>query len=259
MGDIHMAKRVALRQRWRRALLLVSFIAFPVTMNYFSPYLIVDSAFKGVVNGSLAAFVTMLLGSLVLGRLWCGWACPAAGLQEFAAPVNERRVGGRADWIKWGIWVPWVALIAWGALSAGGYHSIDLLYGTQGGISLAGSPDRPILFAYVIYFGVVALFGGLALALGRRAGCHTVCWMAPFMIAGRWIRNRAGAWPSLRLRADRDACKECGTCTDACPMGLDVQGLVASGSMEHAECVLCGTCVDTCPNGTLRYTWSAGR
>ena len=35
---------------------------------------------------------------------------------------------------------------------------------------------------------------------GRRAGCHTICWMAPFMIIGRKLRNLV-AWPSLRLTA----------------------------------------------------------
>jgi len=253
-----MARTTVVRQRWRRALLLVSFVAFPVTMNYLSPYLIVDSAFKGIVNGSLVAFATMFVGSLVVGRLWCGWACPAAGLQEVAIPVNEKRIGGKANLIKLAIWVPWLALIAWGALSAGGYHSIDLLYGTEGGISLAGSADRPIVIAYVIYFGVIALFLGLAMAFGKRAGCHTVCWMAPFMIVGRNIRNRF-AWPSLRLVADTETCTSCGRCTDACPMGLDVQGLVQSASMEDRECVLCGSCVDTCPRRTIRFSFSAGR
>ena len=47
--------------------------------------------------------------------------------------------------------------------------------------------------------------------------------------------------------------------TDATPMSIDVRAMVASGSMEHTECVLCGTCVDTCPNGVVRYSFSAGR
>lgn len=247
------------RQAVRRTLLLLSFIAFPVTMNYFSPYLIVDGAFNGVVNGSLIVFASMFAGSLVLGRLWCGWACPAAGLQEPLLRVNGRAVGRRADFAKWLIWVPWVALIVTGVVRAGGYGAIDPLYGTVNGISVAGSPDRPIIFAYVIYFGVVLLFFGLALALGKRGGCHSACWMAPFMIAGRTARNTLGSWPALRLVADSDACQSCGTCTRECPMSIDVQGKVAEGSMEHAECVLCGTCVDGCPATAIRYSFSSGK
>lgn len=159
--------------------------------------------------------------------------------------------------MKWLVWVPWFAAIAFGALSVGGYRAIDLFYGTQGGISVAGSPDRPILIAYIMYFGVIALFFGLAAALGRRGGCHSICWMAPFMIVGRWVRNRF-AWPSLRLRADASKCRDRGSCTKACPIGLDVEALVHSSSMEDSERVLCASCIDACPQ-SVRYTFSAGR
>jgi hypothetical protein len=47
------------------------------TINYFSPYVIVDGASQGIVNGSFISFALMFLSALFLGRLWCGWACPA--------------------------------------------------------------------------------------------------------------------------------------------------------------------------------------
>lgn len=247
----------ARRQRVRRALLLLSFIAFPVTMNYFSPYLVVEGAFSGVITGSLVVFASMFVGSLIFGRLWCGWACPAAGLQEPLIRVNDRRVGGRVDLLKWAIWGPWVALIIFGVASAGGYRHLDVLYGTVGGISVAGDADRPVIAAYAIYLIVVLLFFGLSVAVGRRGGCHSVCWMAPFMITGRAVRN-VRSWPSLRLSADKSACEECGSCTATCPMSIDVQASVAAGSMEHPECVLCGTCVDGCPHHAIRFTFSSG-
>jgi polyferredoxin len=247
------------RQALRRTLLLLSFIAFPLTMNYFSPYLIVDASFRGVLNGSAIVFGSMFVGSLLFGRLWCGWACPAAGVQEPLLRVNGRRVGTRADLVKWLIWVPWIALIVFAVVRAGGYSSVQPLYGTVGGISVAGDADRPVIAAYAIYFGVVLLFVGLALAVGRRGGCHTVCWMAPFMILGREARNRFGAWPSLRLVADSPTCTRCGTCTGVCPMSLDVQSMVASGHMEASECSLCGSCADNCPSKVIRYRFSAGK
>jgi polyferredoxin len=227
-------------------------------MNYFSPYLIIDSGFRGIVNGSLIVFGSMFLGSLVFGRVWCGWMCPAAGLQEPLLRVNNRRVGRRADLVKWLIWVPWVALIVFAVVRAGGYRAVQPLYGTVGGISLAGDADRPVIAAFAIYFIVVLLFFGIALAVGRRGGCHTICWMAPFMIIGRALRNTL-AWPSLRLVANSSACTKCGTCTAECPMSIDVQAKVASGSMEHTECVLCGTCIDGCPSQVIRYSFSSGK
>jgi len=247
------------RQRTRKALLLISFLLFPLTMNYFSPYVIIDGASQGIVNGSLVMFALLFLSSLFLGRLWCGWICPAGALGEMCLPVNDRPVNlKKTDWIKWAIWVPWVGIIAASAVMAGGYKTIDLLLDTQNGISVAGSPDRPILFAYIIYYIVIGLFAGLAMLVGRRLGCHSLCWMAPFMILGRKLRNTL-AWPSLRLQADAGRCSDCKTCTANCPMSLDVNGLVHKGRMEHSECILCGTCVDNCPQHAIIYSFSSGK
>jgi len=254
-----MIKQLPLRQRIRKALVILAFLSFPVTMNFLSPYVIIDGAMNGIVNGSLILFGLMFVSSLFLGRAWCGWVCPGGGMQEIVEPVNISPVNGKKiDWIKWLIWIPWISLIVFLAVQAGGYKIINLLYHTQGGISVAGSPDRPIFIAYIIYYFVIALFIGLAIAVGRRAGCHTVCWMAPFMIIGRWIRNRFG-WASLRLVADASACADCKLCSKNCPMSLDVNGMVQLEQMENPECILCGTCVDNCSKNAIHYSFSASK
>jgi polyferredoxin len=145
-----------------------------------------------------------------------------------------------------------VSLIAVLAARAGGWRQVNPLYLTESGISV----DEPA--KYLVYYAVVALFVGLALLAGRRAGCHTICWMAPFMILGRAIRNRAG-WPALRLQTEPAACRACRKCATNCPMSLNVTAMVQAGRLEHAECILCGTCVDNCPHGAIRFTFSAGR
>ncbi len=55
------------RQKIRRILLLVSMLAFPVTLYYFSPYLIINGAFSGILAGSAITFAAQFLFSLVLG------------------------------------------------------------------------------------------------------------------------------------------------------------------------------------------------
>ncbi len=254
-----MINRLPVRQRVRKALILLAFLSVPITMNYLSPYVIIDGAANRILNGSVIMFSLMFLSSLFFGRLWCSWVCPGGGLQEFIEPINPKPVKrGRLDWIKWLIWIPWLALIVTLVIGNGGYHRFDFLYNTQKGISVAGSPDRPILFAYMIYYVVIGLFAGLALLIGRRAGCHTICWMAPFMITGRWIRNWFN-WPALRLVADTSLCADCKKCTTNCPMSLDVNGMVQGGAMENAECILCGTCVDNCAKQAIRYSFSSGK
>lgn len=254
-----MERQFPMRQRIRKALVVIAFLTFPVTMNFLSPYVIIDGAMNGIVNGSLIMFGLMFLSSLFFGRLWCGWICPGGGMQEIVESVNKKAIkGSRVDWIKWAIWIPWVSLIAWLAVNAGGYKRVDFLHLTENGISVAGTADRPIFFAYLIYYVVVALFVGLAIFAGKRAGCHTICWMAPFMMIGRWIRNRFG-WVSLRLVADASACTNCKTCTKSCPMSLDVNAMVQVGKMENLECILCGTCVDGCAKKVIHYSFSAGK
>jgi ferredoxin-type protein NapH len=254
-----MNKQLVTRQRIRKALVIAAFLSFPITMNFLSPYVIMDGARQGIVNGSLVMFGLMFISSLFLGRAWCGWVCPGGGVQEIVEPVNNKPVNGRKiNWIKWLIWIPWISLIAFLAIRAGGYHQVNLLLDTQNGISVAGDADRPIVFAYFIYYIVIGLFAGLAVLVGRRAGCHTICWMAPFMIIGRWLRNRI-SYPSLRLKADASACADCKKCTSNCPMSLDVNGMVKLGKMEDTECILCGTCVDNCSKNAIRFSFSKGK
>ncbi len=240
-------KQLSTRQRIRKGMVILAFLAFPVTMNFLSPYVIIDGAMQGIASGSLVMFGLMFVSSLFLGRAWCGWVCPGGGMQEMVEPVNRKPVAGRrVDWIKWLIWIPWVSLIAWLFARAGGIARVDFLHLTETGISV----DEPL--KYITYYGVVFLFVGLAVFAGRRAGCHTICWMAPFMIIGRWLRNRLGL-PALELRADASACSGCEACTRNCPMSLDVHAMVQSQRMEHPECILCGTCVDGCAKRAIRY------
>ena len=248
-----MLRQLPKRQRIRKALVILAFLTFPITMNFLSPYVIIDGSMNGIVNGSLIMFGLMFLSSLFLGRAWCGWVCPGGGMQEIVEPVNRRPVNGRKiDWIKWAIWIPWVSLIVWMAVQAGGYSRVNFLHLTDTGISV----DEP--FKYITFYLVVGLFVGLAMLAGRRAGCHTICWMAPFMMIGRWIRNRFG-WASLQLVADASSCSDCKRCTKNCPMSLDVNAMVQIEQMEDGECISCGTCVDNCSKSAIRYSFSASR
>jgi polyferredoxin len=228
-------------------------LLFPITLYYFSPALIIQGAAEGIITGSFIVFGLMFLSALFVGRLWCGWACPAGGLQECSADINNKRApGGKFNWIKWGIWIPWIALMALFAVQAGGFHAVNPFYQLEGGATLL----QP--YWYMVYFIVIAVFLGLAVVFGRRAGCHYICWMAPFMIIGRWIRNRV-KWPALRLVAEPEKCSSCLSCTRGCPMSLDVHQMVQAADMEDAECILCGTCVDGCSKDAIRFSFSGGK
>lgn len=241
------------RQKIRKLLLLISFLLFPVTLFYLSPVLIIQGSFAGVAGGSLLFFGALFLFSLVFGRAFCGWLCPAGGLQDCCRLVVDKKVGGkRVNMVKYMIWVPWLLVIAIGFVFAGGIRKLDFFYMTDHGISVSG-PE-----AYAAYLIVLSLLLMLALSLGRRGACHAVCWMAPFMVIGTKLKDQLG-YPSLRLSADSAKCVDCGVCTKNCPMSLPVAAMVRQNRLRNSECILCGACVDGCKKGALDLGFQKGK
>ena len=243
-------RKLKKRQKVRKCVIFTSFALLPITMFYFSPVLIIQGALKGIIVGSFLVFGAQFLASLFLGRVWCGWLCPAGGLQEICMFARDKRAGGgRYNWIKYFIWVPWLGAIAFAFIKAGGIKSINPLYKIEHGITVLGGADSIMpMFFFLLVIAVVAM------AAGRRGFCHYLCWMAPFMVVGRKIRNRFN-WPSLRLEANRDECIDCKRCTEDCPMSLDVNGMVDSGLLENPECIMCGASEDTCPKSVISYAF----
>jgi ferredoxin-type protein NapH len=252
MGTSHKTQLVlplTCKQRIRRAILLITFLTLPVTLYYLSPYIIINGAAQGIIAGSFIYFCLLFLFSLFFGRAVCGWVCPAAAVQEWSFAVNDRNVrGGKLNWIKYFIWIPWIGLIISMVILAGGFRSVDPFYLTENGISITRPED------YITFFTVVGIIIILSFTVGKRAFCHYVCWMAPFMIIGTKIKDFI-KWPSLHLVSDNSRCKQCRTCDKNCPMSLEISRMVQNGSMKNDECILCGTCVDNYPAEVINFSW----
>jgi ferredoxin-type protein NapH len=239
------------RQRLRKGIILSSFFLFPATFYYLSPILIIESTVEGIINGSFIMFLLMFLSALILGRAYCGWVCPGAGGQEAISSARNKRVT-KGDYIKWVIWIPWICIIIFLAIRRGGYEKIDFLYRTTHGFSIG---DIGGLIAYLVVLFLLIVLP--AFIFGRRSFCHHLCWMAPFMILGRKLRNRFN-WVSLQLKADSECCTHCQTCTQNCPMSLPVERMVETNKMENTECILCGTCIDGCEFNVIRFSFYEG-
>lgn len=235
------------RQNFRKLILISSMLLFPITIYYISPQLIILGAMDGIVNGSFIVFFTLFIGSIFFGRLFCGYLCPAGGLQECTMAVNGR--SPKQAWrnnIKYVIWLVWMIVIIVCFIFRKHKLTVDFFYMTTHGISIAN------IYNYVIYYGVILLIFVPCIIFGKRIFCHYFCWIAPFMVIGSKIGNLLHI-KTLRLSAHKNLCINCHLCDKCCPMSLNVSAKVQKGNMDDNECILCGSCVDNCPKKAISY------
>ena len=237
------------RHKIRNTLLLFSMLFFPVTLNYLSPYLIVQGSFAGIVSGSAVFFLTLFLFSLFFGRAYCGWICPAGAVQDCCVHINNKATGRKQNLIKYFIWVPWLLAVIAGFLSAGGIKEVNPVFLTDYGVSASS------LHGCIIYIFVVILIAVISLSFGKRSFCHSICWMAPFMILGSKIKSKLG-YPSLHVKTDSSVCVNCKKCDSNCPMSIPVSEIVKSDKkrIDNVECILCGKCEEVCPKKAVKLS-----
>jgi polyferredoxin len=242
-----------IRQKTRKLLLLISLLLFPVTLYYFSPALIITAGREGIINGSFVVFATMLIGSVFVGRLFCAYLCPAGALQDGACFVKDKAPKqGWKNYMKYVIWLIWISVVVFCYIYRGQMIKVDIFYQTVYGISVAD------VYGYAIYYGIVLLVLIPSLLGGKRAFCHYLCWMAPFMVLGTELRKRFHL-PGLHIAAEKEKCLSCKQCNKGCPMCVDVSNMVRRGRVDSVECIQCGVCVDNCPQNVLSYRMTSMR
>jgi len=234
-----------MKRKTRDLLSFISFLVFPVTLNFFSPYVSIDGAMAGVISGSVLVFLLMFLSGLFFGRGWCSYVCPWAAPSTFLRGVNDKPVNRRRlAVIRYAVFGIWMTFLILGFLMAGGIQGFDPLRLTERGISV----DEPI--KYITYYGVVGILFLVTVLVGRRGACHSLCWMSPFLQAGMWV-GRKLRLPQFKVISEPARCIACKKCDVACPMSIDVHEAMKTGKILSYDCILCGNCVDVCPKKVL--------
>ncbi len=234
-------------QKIRRFILLLSFILLPATLNYFSPYLIIAGLFEKVIGGAFVIWMLFLLSSLVLGRAACSYVCPYGGLQMLIDKFHGKSLKQIAwlRWFKYGLGVVWISAIIVALVLISGQKQFNMLYMTENFVSVDHWGKL------IFYYMLITILAIMPLFLGKRATCHYVCPMSILTITGSKLTGILNT-PSLHLAVKKDKCIKCGKCSKACPMSLDVMGMVQKGNMKNTECILCGECCSACASGVLR-------
>ncbi len=207
-------------------------------------------AYGGYLKRIEVGSVVLLLGAVgttfLFGRAFCGHFCPLGTLQEIFGSLRSRlgmkrreipaavdvparflkyAVLGVFTWLAWRTaslvirpYDPWVA-----------YHHLT---------------SAELLTNFGIGFAILAvsLVGSFVY---DRFFCKYLCPMGAFL----GLFSKLGMYRPVR---HADACIDCGACTKACPVNIDVA--VAPSEVRDSECIACGLCVASCPKPeALRY------
>jgi len=233
----------------RRIIAFVSLMIFPLTLNYFSPYVSVTAAFNGVVAGSVILFVLLLVTAIFFRRAWCSYLCPVSAIADYSEKINNRNVNiKRLRIIRYSIFGIWFTALLVGFIVSSNIV-INPFYMTESIISI----DEP--FKFFTYYAVLFTLIILTLVIGKRGACHSICWMSPFLVAGTWIGDKLNL-PQLRIQSNPNECISCSKCNKACPMSIDVMQELKKGSIESYDCINCSECETICPKQVLKLTVS---
>ena len=236
---------------------------------------------RQIVLALLIGAAVMLVATLLLGRVWCGWLCPLGSVLDAAPARRKKRFEAdpapKLRMVKYVLLICILAAALLGNLTFLILDPITLLYRTattalwpalvalisgvetvlypvpflQGPIDGFEAAFRGVLLplaqpAYGMGVLLVLIFAGiLALnAVRDRFWCRYLCPLGALLgLVSRaaWLRRTVG-----------DVCVDCQRCARACPTGtIDPARQFAS---DPAECTVCLDCVPVCAKAGQHFT-----
>ena len=219
----------------------------------------------------------LVYATALLGRVWCGWACPQTVFLEGVYRRIERLIEGPREkrvrlregpWtgeklarttIKHVLFVIASVLIAHIILAyfVSLPRELEMIRHRPG--------DHPEAFAWVIAISAVMYFN---FAWFREQFCVVLC---PYgrlqsvllddhsLVVG--YDTKRGEPRGKATEKDKGACVDCKRCIVVCPTGIDIRNGL------QLDCIACTACIDACdevmdklgrPRGLVRYDSQAG-
>ena len=178
----------------------------------------------------LVTAILMAVLSLILGRVWCGWACPVNSILERVhfrgALQRSARIDNRWRYFKYGVLVVTVAIILWSVL-----QPITAKEATR---------------ASIVGWITGALIGIVGLeAITDHFFCRYLCPL------GGAVALLAKIAPMRRIV--RSHCNDCSVCVDACPVGIIDHR--QSFTNDRGECTVCLDCLVVCTSSSNGFSF----
>lgn len=184
--------------------------------------------FSGVFEAAVIHYVVAkILGPLLFGRGWCGYACWTAmilDLLPYQKPVRPRAGIGFVRYIVFVLSLFFVGILF---------------------LREVPNLEAVMFWSFVIGNGLYYAVGiTIAFLLkDNRAFCKYICPITVFL-------KPASFYSLLRVKNDKAKCLSCGKCKKVCPMDVDMTDN-ARGRMHGTDCILCFQCIDQCPQKSL--------
>lgn len=204
--------------------------------------------------------------TVVLGRLWCGWACPQTIFMEMVFRRIEYWIEGDANQQRKLDAQPWDALKV---LKKGSKHLIFLiisfcisntflayLIGSDVLYKIITEPVEQHISGFIAIWGFTLVFY-FVFAYVREVVCTVIC---PYgRLQGVLLDNQSlvvaydqtrGEPRGFLQKGVEDAgkgdCIDCNLCVQVCPTGIDIR------EGTQLECVNCTACIDSCNEVMLK-------
>lgn len=211
---------------------------------------------------SMTVFVSWLIVTLILGRVYCSAVCPMGIFQDICS--RSRRLGRNRDRhpyrysrpltytrnltlalvavaLATGISIIPVLLDPYSIYSRFIFNYVRPLYALA--TSTAGSVITGATAGIVISGVTMAVIGWLAARNGRTF-CNSLCPVGSML--GLISRHAY-----MRIDINTDRCIQCHKCEHVCKAScIDLTDHVVDGS----RCVACFDCLTVCPNDAIHYT-----
>ncbi|HML75544.1 MAG TPA: 4Fe-4S binding protein [Anaerohalosphaeraceae bacterium] len=185
-----------------------------------------------VSNFFMLAAVILL--TLCFKRAFCGYLCPLGAIAEWMR-VIARKLGFRQfsippavnsilSLLKYAV----LAVMLWLTWRAAELviRSVDPCYA----VITLGEEAKWTTYAVLVLFVISAFFISMPF-------CR---WLCPFAA----VMNPFSRFGATRIVRDPQACNNCGACSKACPMAIQVASVK---QVVSADCIACMECVDKCP------------
>jgi len=232
------------------------------------------------VLGMITLIVFIILFTVILGRLFCGWICPQTVFMEMVfrridywieGNHQQQRQLNESPWHAAKIRKKFTKYVMYSVLSfLIGNILLAWIIGVDNIIRIATAPPSEHLSGLTAMLAFSAMFYWVFISF-REQACILVC---PYgrlqgvlldqnsiVIAYDFIRGEPRGKITRGEESTKGDCIDCHLCVEVCPTGIDIR------KGTQLECINCTACIDACdevmekihnPKGLIRYDSAEG-